>query len=197
MHARRRLAAVALLLAAAALTAGLVHQSMPAWYARLWHPLHYADAIRQESARNGLDPALVAAVIDVESGFVPDSRSPQGALGLMQVMPETARFVAQLPGRPSPSPERLLEPAANIAYGCRYLAYLVERHGDDALAIAAYNGGESNLRRWRDEAARRGGTLRVPDDIPFTETREYVRRVMREREIYRRAYAARLGAPPA
>jgi soluble lytic murein transglycosylase len=186
-------AALVLVLAVAALA---VHREMPAWYARLWHPLHYAAAIREESARNGLDPALVAAVIDVESGFVPDSRSPQGAVGLMQVLPGTARFVAGLPRRPSPSPARLEEPEVNIAYGTRYLAYLLERHGDVPLALAAYNGGESNVDRWRAAAAAEGRVLRVPEDVPFAETRAFVGRVLDERRVYRRAYGKRLGPPP-
>ena len=63
---------------------------MPGWYARLWYPLEHEETVREEAARNGLDPALVAAVIDTESGFVPDSRSGQGAVGLMQVQPDTA-----------------------------------------------------------------------------------------------------------
>jgi soluble lytic murein transglycosylase len=173
-----------------------VHRTMPAWYARLWYPLEYEDAIRSEAARNGLDPALVAAVIDVESGFVPDSRSHQGAVGLMQVLPETARFIASQPERPSPSPERLESPEVNIAYGTRYLRYLIDRHGTTELALAAYNGGESNVRRWSEDARRRGRELRVPDDIPFGETRGFVARVRQETPIYRRVYGDRLGPAP-
>lgn len=194
---RRRILLLLLALAALGAAATAVHQAMPSWYARLWHPLHYEDAVRVEAERNGLDPALVAAVIDVESGFVPDSRSHRGAVGLMQVLPETARFVASRPGRPSPSPERIGEAEVNIAYGSAYLAYLVERHGGDLpLALAAYNAGESRLAAWRAEARDRGTVLRVPEDLPFAETRAYVRDVLRERGIYRRAYGDRLGPPP-
>ena len=165
---------------------------MPSWYARLWYPLEYEDAIRAEAARNRLDPALVAAVINTESGFVPDSRSSQGAVGLMQLLPETAAFVASEPDRPSPSPERLEDPAVNIAYGSRYLRYLVDRYGTVPLALAAYNGGETNLADWLDEASRRGKALKVPRDIPFSETREFVSRVLDAAPIYRRAYPDRL-----
>jgi soluble lytic murein transglycosylase len=170
-----------------------VHQAMPAWYARLWYPLEYAPAIRQEAARNGLDPALVAAVIDTESGFAPDSVSHEGAVGLMQLLPQTARFVAGLPDRPSPSPENLQDPAVNIAYGTRYLRYLIDRNGSVDLALAAYNGGEANLTRWLEEARARGTSLRVPDEIPFPETRGFVARVRHVTPIYRRAYGDRLG----
>jgi soluble lytic murein transglycosylase len=173
-----------------------VHQTMPGWYARLWYPLEYEDAIRAEAARNDLDPALVAAVINTESGFVPDSRSAEGAVGLMQLLPDTAAFVARLSDRPSPAPDRLEVPEVNIAYGTRYLRYLLDRHGGDlGLALAAYNGGESNLQDWIEQARAQGRELRVPDDIPFAETRGFVAKVRRAIPIYRRAYGDRLPRP--
>jgi peptidoglycan lytic transglycosylase len=195
---RRRIGALvlALLVLAGIGAAWLqVHRTMPAWYARLWYPLQYEDAIRTEAARYDLDPALVAAVINTESGFVPDSRSSQGAVGLMQVLPETARFVARGADRPSPSPDRLEVPAVNIAYGSRYLRYLIDRYGTVPLALAAYNGGETNLTRWLEGARRRGADLRIPDDIPFSETRGFVRTVLDTVPIYRRAYGDRLFTP--
>lgn len=186
--------AVLALAALAALLGGWyqVHQTMPAWYARLWYPLEYEEAIVAEAERNDLDPALVAAVVNTESGFVPDSRSSQGAVGLMQLLPETASFVAEQPDRPSPSPDRLEDPAVNIAYGTRYLRYLVDRHGTVPLALAAYNGGETNLVRWLERASGRGEALEVPADIPFSETRRFVSRVLDAVPIYRRTYGDRL-----
>lgn len=193
---RRRRAALLVVLALLGIAAGgawfQVHQAMPSWYARLWYPLDYEEAIRAEAARNDLDPALIAAVINTESGFVPDSRSSQRAVGLMQVLPETAQFMAEGPDRPSPAPDRLEDPEVNIAYGSRYLRYLIDRYGTAPLALAAYNGGETNLSEWLALARTRGDTLRVPDDIPFTETREFVSRVLEAVPIYRRAYGDRL-----
>lgn len=174
-----------------------VHRTMPSWYARLWYPLEYEDAIRAEAARYRLDPALVAAVINTESGFVPDSRSSAGAVGLMQVLPETAEFIASEPDRPSPAPDELEDPAVNIAYGTRYLRYLADRYGTVPLALAAYNGGETNLSAWLERARVRGDDLRIPQDIPFSETRAFVTRVLDATPIYRRSYAERLSAPPA
>lgn len=193
---RRRLA---LALAVLAVLGGVlatwyqVHQAMPAWYARMWYPLEHEDLIRAEAARQDLDPALVAAVIDTESGFVADSRSSQGAVGLMQLLPETAEFVAELPRRPSPAPDRLEDPAVNIAYGARYLRYLVDRYGTVPLALAAYNGGETNLTEWLDRARDEGRALDIPHDIPFSETRGFVSQVLDSAPIYRRAYGDRLG----
>lgn len=169
-----------------------IHRTMPAWYARLWYPLAYEEPIRAEAARYDLDPALVAAVINTESGFAPDSRSGAGAVGLMQVLPDTARFIARQPDRPSPSPERLAEPEVNIAYGARYLRYLIDRYGSVGLALAAYNGGPANVNEWIERAQAAGGTLDVPDDIPFSETRGFVSRVQRAVPIYHRAYGDRL-----
>lgn len=169
-----------------------VHQSMPAWYARMWYPLDYEDTIVTEARRNGLDPTLVAAVIYTESGFVPDSRSGQGAVGLMQLLPSTAEFVATQPGRPSPPPDDLEDPRTNIAYGTRYLRYLVERHDSLPLALAAYNGGEANVAQWVAQARAEGRELRVPDDLPFPETRGFVRRVLAAQPIYERTYGDRL-----
>ncbi len=173
-----------------------IHRTMPAWYARLWYPLEYQDPIRTEAARYDLDPALVAAMINTESGFAPDSRSGAGAVGLMQVLPGTADFIARQPNRPSPSPERLAEPEVNIAYGTRYIRYLIDRYGTVELALAAYNGGPANLNGWLEEARAKGTTLKIPDDIPFSETRGFVSRVLRAVPIYRRAYGDRLSGTP-
>ena len=144
-----------------------VHRTMPAWYARLWYPLEYEEPIRAEAARYDLDPALVAAVINTESGFAPDSRSGAGAVGLMQVLPDTARFIARQPDRPSPSPDRLAEPEVNIAYGARYLRYLIDRYGTVGLALAAYNGGPANVNAWIEKARAAGGTLQRPRRHPL------------------------------
>lgn len=192
---RRRVGWLLLALAVLGVVGGAwleVHRTMPSWYARLWYPLQYEDAIRTEAARNDLDPALLAAIINTESGFVPDSRSSQGAVGLMQVLPETARFIASGPDRPSPPPDRLEVPEVNIAYGARYMRYLIDRYGTVPLALAAYNGGETNLTDWLERAQREGDTLEVPRDIPFSETRSFVTKVLRAEPIYRRAYGDRL-----
>ncbi len=188
----RRLVVLLVLVAGVVAAWASVHQSMPAWYARLWYPLEYEEAIREHAERNDLDPALIAAVIHTESGFVPDSRSSEGAVGLMQVLPATARFVADQPRRPSPPPHRLEDPEVNIAYGSRYMRYLVDSFGSVPKALAAYNGGESNVRRWLAESEARGTRLRMPEDIPFSETRAYVGRVSDLTPIYRRAYSDEL-----
>jgi soluble lytic murein transglycosylase-like protein len=122
----------------------------------------YADAIDSASALHEVDPALVRAVIHAESAFNPYAVSPKGAQGLMQLMPATARMLGV---RNSFSPE------SNIQGGTKYLAQLLKRFRNEAHAIAAYNAGEVPVTRYNG----------IP---PYTETREYVRRVLKLKKQY-------------
>jgi soluble lytic murein transglycosylase len=153
-------------------------------------PLRYSDVIRQQAAEKRLDPALVAAVIYAETKFEP-STSSAGAVGLMQILPQTAEFLAHKSGATTFTTADLSRPQVNIAYGSYYLRYLLdEYHGSRVLALAAYNGGEANVDRWI--AAGHGATLSI-DEIPFPETRAYVTRVLDARGDYRHKYAGQLG----
>jgi soluble lytic murein transglycosylase len=153
-------------------------------------PLRYSGVIRQQAAEKKLDPALVAAVIYAETKFDPRTSSA-GAVGLMQILPETARFLAHRSGATSFTTDDLSTPGVNIAYGSYYLRYLLDEYrGSRVLALAAYNGGEANVDRW--VSAAHGGTLKI-DAIPFPETRAYVRRVLQARSDYRHRYASQLG----
>jgi soluble lytic murein transglycosylase len=153
-------------------------------------PLRYSDVIRQQAAEKRLDPALVAAVIYAETKFEP-STSSAGAVGLMQILPQTAEFLAHKSGATTFTTADLSRPQVNIAYGSYYLRYLLdEYHGSQVLALAAYNGGEANVDRWI--AAGHGAALTI-DKIPFPETRAYVSRVLSARGSYRHKYAGQLG----
>ncbi len=155
-------------------------------------PLADQDIIRTQAAQKRLDPALIAAVIYAETKF--DARpSSAGAQGLMQLMPQTADFLAKRSGATTFRPGDLSTPAVNIAYGSYYLRYLLDHyHGDEVLALAAYNGGETNVDRWVSEARVQGRQLRI-NEIPFPETRAYVLRVLQAQRDYRRTYATELG----
>ena len=156
-------------------------------------PLRHEDTIRQQASDKGLDPSLIAAVIYAESKFS-DSTSAAGALGLMQLLPSTAHFIADRSGGTAFTTEDLSTPEINIAYGSWYLRYLLDRYdGDEVLALAAYNGGMGNVDRWVADARTRGERLDVAD-IPFPETRAYVERVLDARRDYRRTYAERARA---
>jgi soluble lytic murein transglycosylase len=155
-------------------------------------PLAYTSIIRQQASEKHLRPALIAAVIFAESKFAPRTSSA-GAIGLMQIEPETARFLAHRSGGTGFSVADLNDPAVNIAYGSYYLRYLLDHYnGNKLLALAAYNGGETNVDRWAAEAQARGHTLTV-SDIPFPETRAYVEKVLRAQRDYRRTYPTELG----
>ena len=156
-------------------------------------PLRHEDIIRQQAARKHLDPALIAAVIYAESKF--NARdSATGAKGLMQIQPDTARFIARRSGGAQFQVADLAQPQVNIAYGSYYLRYLLDRYdGNATLAVAAYNGGETNVDKWIG-AAGRGRTGFRAQDIPFMETRAYVQRVMRAGRDSRTSYGAELGS---
>jgi soluble lytic murein transglycosylase len=155
-------------------------------------PLRHQDAIREQAGEKHLDPSLIAGVIYAESKFS-DSTSSAGALGLMQLLPSTAHFIAGRSGGTAFTTEDLSTPEINIAYGSWYLRYLLDRYGgDEVLALAAYNGGMGNVDRWVAAARARGERLAM-GDIPFPETRAYVQRVLEARREYRRTYPGELG----
>jgi soluble lytic murein transglycosylase len=155
-------------------------------------PLQYQDVIRQQAAQKHLDPALVAAVIDAETKFDPRTSSA-GAEGLMQILPQTALFLAHRSGATTFHVADLGTPAVNIAYGSYYLRYLLnEYHGSTVLALAAYNGGEANVNRWVARVHARGAQFAIRD-IPFPETQAYVQRVLQARVAYRHTYPTELG----
>jgi soluble lytic murein transglycosylase len=158
-------------------------------------PLQYQGVIREQAAAKHLDPALIAAVIYAETKFDP-STSSAGAEGLMQILPQTAAFLAHRSGATTFTSADLATPRVNIAYGSYYLRYLLdEYHGSRLLALAAYNGGEANVNRWLATARADGSHFGVRD-IPFPETRAYVARVVQAQRDYRRAYAGQLGYAP-
>jgi soluble lytic murein transglycosylase len=155
-------------------------------------PLRHEETIRKQAHEKQLDPSLIAGVIYAESKFN-DSTSSAGALGLMQLLPSTADFIAERSGGTRFTTADLSTPEINIAYGSWYLRYLLDRYdGDEVLALAAYNGGMGNVDRWVADAGARGKRLDIAD-IPFPETRAYVGRVLDARRDYRRTYPDELG----
>ena len=184
---RRRVLAVVALAATAfvvILTAPLFRKAVTEFNL----PLTNADVIRQQAAEKHLDPALIAGVIYAETKF--DARtSSAGAQGLMQILPQTAEFLAHKSGATTFTVADLGTPQVNIAYGSYYLRYLLNRYDhDETLALAAYNGGETNVDRWLAQAHAANVRFTV-DSIPFAETRAYVRRV----ETAQKQYAKRYG----
>ena len=160
---------------------------------KLQLPLTNADVIRQQAAAKHLDPALIAAVIYIESKFEP-RESSAGAEGLMQIEPATAYYLAHLSGGFRFTARDLATPQVNIAYGSYYLRYLLDHYnGNTELALAAYNGGIANVDSWVAHANAEGHSLEV-EQIPFPETREYVHNVLAAEQVYRATYPRELGA---
>ncbi len=148
--------------------------------------------IRAAARRNDIDPALVAAVIYVESRFDERARSSQGAVGLMQVLPATGEQIAAETGGVSFSPADLEDPAVNIRYGSYYLRRALDVFdGDLRAAVASYNAGIGVVGEWTAAAAAEGRGLRIAE-IPYAETRAYVRKVLELRRIYRQTYGVDL-----
>ena len=155
-------------------------------------PLTNADVIRQQAAEKHLDPALIAGVIYAETKFDPRP-STAGAQGLMQILPQTAEFLAHKSGATTFTVADLGTPQVNIAYGSYYLRFLLDHYGGKTvLALAAYNGGEANVDRWIADARRDGRQMTIKA-IPFPETRAYVQRVLHAQRQYRHTYASQLG----
>ncbi|MEA2427543.1 MAG: soluble lytic murein transglycosylase [Thermoleophilaceae bacterium] len=155
-------------------------------------PLRHEDIIRQQAHLKGLNPALVAAVIYQESKFE-DRTSSAGALGLMQLLPDTANFIARKSGGTRFTTKDLSTPQVNIAYGTWYLRYLTQRYGGNKmLAVAAYNAGEHNVDTWVTRAGGQHG-FDPQRDIPFPETRGYVQSVLEHEKLYRQHYGRELG----
>jgi soluble lytic murein transglycosylase len=170
----------------AALAVGFfyVEDTKPSWYARLRYPLEYEHIVRGHAGQYDLDAALLAAVIYRESKFDPDARSASGAIGLMQLLPETAEGIAQFTGGSRFEVDDLYDPEINVRYGSFYLRRLLLKYEDERLALAAYNAGQANVDGWIADGR---------EEIPFPETREFVDNVLEARDVYARAYADELG----
>jgi soluble lytic murein transglycosylase len=140
-----------------------LQRTEPTWWARIWYPLRYQAIVRGHAAHYSLNPALLAAVIEQESKFKADARSSTGAIGLMQLLPDTAKGIAIHTGGNKFVVADLDDPEINVRYGSWYLRHLLDKY------------------------QRKG------EGIQFSETRAYVDRVERLKDIYRRAYASELG----
>lgn len=148
----------------------------------------YRQLIEEYSEQYSVDSNLAAAVVLVESKFQNDIHSSTGAVGLMQLMPETAGWIAQELSDPSYTPDALHEPERNIRYGIWYLRSLErEFRGNDILALAAYNAGRGNVHAWMNEYGW-GQEFADVEQIPYSETRNYVKKVLEAQRKYAKLY---------
>jgi soluble lytic murein transglycosylase len=163
--------------------AAWIVESKPDAYLRARYPLEYEHIIRGHAKNHDLDPALLAAVVYVESRFDPNASSDAGAVGLMQLLPATARGIALRTGGTRFVVADLRDPEINIRYGSWYLDHLRRRYGEMRTVLAAYHAGQGNVDRWR----------RAGVGIVYPETRAYVDEVARMRDVYSDAYTLELG----
>ena len=167
--------------------------SLPTVQKKFLYPFPYRTTVENYSARWQVDKFLTIAVMKVESNFSEAAHSSSGAVGLMQIMPETAAWIAY---RLEETPEEIVcdiknlrEPETNIRYGTWYLAELEDEfNGNDVLALAAYNAGRGNVREWMTKNNWDENFSDV-DKIPYAETRDYVKRVLHCREKYAKLYS--------
>jgi soluble lytic murein transglycosylase len=162
--------------------------ALPRAFWEILYPFGWRADVTAAARRYGLDPFLVAALVREESSYYPRALSRAGARGLMQLMPATARPMAEHRGLSFAGGELLDDPGANLEIGTAFLAGLLREFKDPRLALAAYNAGPGRVRQWWQ--TRRTSDLEAwVELIPFDETRQYVKRVMFSWEEYRRLYA--------
>ena len=167
--------------------------SVPTVQKKFLYPFPYRSTVESYSSRWKVDKFLAIAVMKVESNFSEAAHSQSGAVGLMQIMPETAAWIAyqlgESPDEVADDIKNLHDPETNIRYGTWYLAELEDEFkGNDVLALAAYNAGRGNVHEWIEKNHWNENFSDV-DKIPYAETRDYVKRVLHCREKYAKLYS--------
>jgi soluble lytic murein transglycosylase len=169
------------------------------WLGRFIYPIHYQNEIKLASTESKLDPFLVSAIIRVESNFKPNKISAKGAIGLMQIMPNTAEWITKLGSTPEEITNRMIIPEVNIHVGSMYISALQKQYEmrlagmnsmDDRIALvaAAYNAGPGNVNKWIEDGIW-DGTYEQSSLIPFGETRHFVQRTLYYYQKHERYYS--------
>ncbi len=154
-----------------------------------FYPLEYSEYVTQYSAECSVEESLVYAVIRTESGFRAEVESSAGAMGLMQIMPDTFDWLQNLKdGEVTHSSSELLDPETNIEYGTYFLSYLLSHYdGNEKLAVAAYNAGVANVDSWLEDERYSTDGINLTQ-IPYNETSQYVERVESTKGVYESLY---------
>ena len=164
---------------------------VPQVYWKLLFPQPYWTELVADAGKNGLDPYLVASLIRQESEFNAGAVSRANAYGLMQLLPSVGKSVARKQGMRGFDAKQLLNPSTNLALGTQNLRQVLDRFGGQVeYALAAYNAGDGPVRQWLASNDYKD-VAEFVESIPYTETREYVQSILRNREIYRTVYPAR------
>lgn len=175
-----------LLIVAFAFAVSILSEHSYEFYREKAHPQSFSDCVSQSSAEFGVPEPIIYSTIKTESNFDPDALSPAGAVGLMQLMPETFSWITNDMLFEKLPDSMISDPKTNIRYGTYMLAWLYARYGEWDLVFAAYNAGVGNVDKWlADERYSSDGKL---TSIPFSETRAYVERQHKNIEIYEKLY---------
>ena len=169
----------------------LAPSKLPQEYLRLMFPQPWWNDLVADAGKNGLDPYLVASLVRQESEFNPAAVSPAHAYGLMQLLASVGKENAKREGLKGFQTAQLLNPATNLQLGTRNLKSVLDRFGEQPeYALAAYNAGDVPVRQWMTNGDYKD-IAEFVESIPYTETREYVQAIMRNREMYRALYAGK------
>lgn len=185
----RRITIIALLLLLVIIFVAEWYHVYRNMFLRAAYPQKYTEIVEKSAAESGVDKNLVFAVIRTESSFNPNAQSQIGALGLMQLTPPTFEWAMdKTPEKENYTEEDLYKPSVNIRYGTIVLAAFIKEFGNEETAVAAYNAGRSNVKKWLSDKqySNDGKTLSY---IPFAETRDYVKKVEDSKRIYKYLYS--------
>ena len=145
-------------------------------------PVKYSDVVEEYAQKSGVEKNLIYGIIKAQSGFDENALSNKGAIGLMQLKADTAKWCADKMGEPFEEQD-LKDPRTNIKIGVWYLSYLKDELKSQDLAIIAYNAGISHVKKWIDDG-KIDEKVSVPDNIPFEETRKYIKKVRLYEKVY-------------
>jgi soluble lytic murein transglycosylase len=158
------------------------------WFLQKFYPYPHQKLIKENCLKYEVDPYFVLAIMKTESRFYSSAYSRAGAMGLMQIMPETGKWIAQQMGWEDFAEVKLFEPQYNIPMGIWYLAYLAEKFDNNIVkVVVAYNAGSNRVNKWLKEGLW-SGELQDLAQIPYQETRKYVKRVFFNYQVYQDIY---------
>ncbi|RJQ32196.1 MAG: lytic transglycosylase domain-containing protein [Actinobacteria bacterium] len=155
------------------------------YWLHLSYPLKYEKQIINETKKNKLNPYLICAIIREESRFNPHSVSSKGAVGLMQIMPQTAFWISKKTSYPIKSAADLMDSSLNIKMGTWYFAYLYNRYQSEDAALIAYNGGTANVERWHKSTDDINVLFRL---FAYKESKQYLAKVKKSVSTYKWLY---------
>lgn len=158
------------------------------WFLKLFYPMPYKDVVDNLTDEYNVETNIIYSIMKAESKFKKSAESPKGAKGLMQVVPGTALWVAEELNLEGYNDQMLFDPQYNIKIGTWYYSYLLKQfNGNNVAAIASYNGGETNVKKWLKKGVW-SGTVDDVQNIPFKETRNYVLKVLMNEKMYQKLY---------